>query len=71
MLYIILLQSDPYSAIGWGVYIMRGSRKFVRGGPTLTVFVDEGRYDPNTTKSGTSSGQPAKRHLNGVSLACR
>ena len=38
---------------------MRGSRKFVRGGPLLTTFffffffqLDEGRKDPNTTISG-------------------
>ena len=45
---------------------------------TLTTFffyflVDEGREDPNTTKSWQSSpailSPPAKRHLNGVSLA--
>ena len=34
---------------------MRGSKSFVRGGPTLTTFlyivVNEGREDPNTTLS--------------------
>ena len=49
---------------------------FVRGGPTLTFFLfvflfDEGREDPNTTISGAIIGPPAKRHLNGVLLACR
>ena len=47
---------------------MRGSGKFVRGegggGPTLTTFVfvliDEGRDDPNTTKSGPSSARQRK-----------
>ena len=37
---------------------------FVRGGPTLTTFFFILREDPNTTP-------PAKRHLNGVSLAYR
>ena len=48
---------------------------FVGGGLTLTFFCclyfDEGKEDPNTTICGPSSAQPAKRHLNGVSLACR
>ena len=41
--------------------LMRGSRKFIRGGPTLTTFFlclsfifDEGREDINTTISGPS-----------------
>ena len=33
-------------------------------------LVDEGRKDPNTSKSGSSSAPPAKRHINGVPLAC-
>ena len=46
---------------------MRGSRSFVRGGPTLTTFlcaflVEEGRDDQNTTKSGPSSA----RQLNAI-----
>ena len=47
---------------------------FVRGGPTLTTFfylVDEGRKDLNTTLNVQSLDPPAKRHLNGVLLACR
>ena len=42
---------------------------FVRGGPILTTFfvlfflVDEGREDPNTTKSGPFIGLLAKRHF--------
>ena len=41
---------------------MRGSRIFCMRGPTLAFFfcLDEGRKDPNSTKSGA---------LNGVSLA--
>ena len=34
------------------------------------LLVDEGRYDPNTSKNGPSSARQRKRHLNGVSLAC-
>ena len=49
---------------------MRGSRKFCQRGPTLTTFffsflrVDEGRDDPNTTKSGSSS----TRQRNGIKM---
>ena len=51
---------------------MRGSRKFVRETETTFFFlVDEGREDPNTTKSGPFIDPPAKRHANGVSLAGR
>ena len=34
-------------------------------------LVDEMRVNPHTTLSRPSIGPPAKRHLNGVSLACR
>ena len=52
---------------------MRWSRKFCRGGPTLTLFIegvkiwrvffffDEGSYDPN--KKWAIIGPPAKRYL--------
>ena len=41
---------------------------FVRGGPTLTFFlVDEGRKDPNTTKSGPSLA----RQQNAIKMAFR
>ena len=41
-------------------YVAHEKQSFVRGGPTLTTFfdiVDEGREDPNTTKSGPSSAR--------------
>ena len=44
---------------------------FVRGGPTLARFfflVEEGRADSGNQKWAII-GPPAKRHLNGVSLA--
>ena len=46
---------------------MRGSRKFIRGGPTLTHFFyfDEGRKDKNTTISGSSSAT----QRNAISMA--
>ena len=52
---------------------------FVRGGPTMTTFfsvVDVGGRlrgeEPNTTTCKRAIiGPLAKRHLNGVSLACR
>ena len=43
--------------------LMRGSRKFSQRGPNLTTFfflsflVDDGREDPNTTKSGPLSNR--------------
>ena len=39
--------------------VMRGSRKFCQGGPTLTTFflIDRGREDPNTDISGPSSAR--------------
>ena len=38
---------------------MRDPESFVRGGPTLTIFilVDEGREDPSSTISGPSSAR--------------
>ena len=49
--------------------------KFWRGGggskSDKMFLVDDGREDPNTTKSGAPIGPPARRHLNGVSLASR
>ena len=66
---------------------MRGSRKFCQkmsnfDNVFFRVFVcfvllwfvnlvDEEREDLNTTISVRSSGPPAKRHINGVSLECR
>ena len=52
---------------------MCGSRKFFRGGPTLTMLflVDEWREDPNSTISGPSLTCQWKHHLNVISLACR
>ena len=60
---------------------MRGSRKFCQEGPTLMFFffgffgffwggglVDEGREDLNKR---AIICPPAKRHLNGVLLACQ
>ena len=49
-----------------------GSRKFCQRGSKSDkgfFLVDEGRENPNTTKSGPSLDPPAKQHLNGVSLA--
>ena len=50
---------------------MRGSRNFVRGGPTLTFyffhFFDEGRNDSNNTISGPSTG----RQRNAIQMAFR
>ena len=58
---------------------MRGSRKFVRGGPTLTTFFFGGGGGGGG--GGVTSGEyhynwaiidpAAKHHLNGVFLACR
>ena len=40
---------------------MRGSRKFIRGGPNLIAFFyDEWRKDQNTTISGPSSAPQRK-----------
>ena len=57
---------------------MRGSKMFCQRGSNFDnvcfywcLFFDEGRLDPNSTKKITIIGPPAKRHLNGVSLACR
>ena len=52
---------------------MHGSRTFVRGGSTLTVFflIDDGREDPNTSISGPSlavSKTPFKWHFTGMPL---
>ena len=54
------------------------SESFVRGGPTLTIFivvvfilVDEGREDPSTTISGPSSARQRnaiKWHFAGVPM---
>ena len=42
---------------------MCGSRKFFRGGPTLTTFLaDEGKEDPNNT----TSGPPSARQQNAI-----
>ena len=55
---------------------MRGSRKFFQRGSKfdnvffVCFFVDEGKKDPNTTIIGVIIDLQAKRHLNGVSLAC-
>ena len=51
---------------------MRGSRKFVGGGPTLPSYcflllVDEGWEDPNTTISGPLSA----RKRNAIEMAFR
>ena len=53
---------------------MCGSRKFVRGGPTLTTFfflffflVDEAKEDPNTTLS----RPPLARHRNYIETVFR
>ena len=48
---------------------MRGSRKFVRGSPTLTHFFLIVIFLTDENISGAIIGLPAKRHLNGVSLA--
>ena len=55
---------------------MRGSKKFVRGGPTVHVFiyyflVDEGEGGSKYHYKRAIIGPPAKRHLNGAALACR
>ena len=55
---------------------MRGSRKFVRAGPTLTsVFcfylVDGVERASKCHLKWVIIGPPAQRHRNGVSLACR
>ena len=50
---------------------MQGSRKFCQRGSkfdNVFFFLDEGIEDPNITINGPSS---AKRHLNGISLACQ
>ena len=47
---------------------MRGSRKFRQRGPTLTFFFWWGERG---SKKRAIIGPPAKRHLNGVSLAGR
>ena len=45
---------------------------FVRGGLTLTRVFLEGMDDPSKCHYKPAIiGPPAKRHLNGVSLACR
>ena len=55
---------------------MRGSRNFCQSGSNfdnvffLFFLFDEERKDPNTTIS-RPFGPPAKRHLNGISLAGR
>ena len=65
-----------------GIYIigMRGSRKFCQRGSifdngfflSFFFFFLEGRDDPNKYHYKRALiGLPAKRHLNGVSLACR
>ena len=54
--------------------IMRGSRKFCQRGSNFddVFLVDEEREDPKYHyKRATIIDPPAKRHLNGVSLACR
>ena len=56
---------------------MRGSRKFCQRGSNfdkffLLFFYLEGRDDPGKYRYKEAIiGPPAKRHLNGVSLACR
>ena len=52
---------------------MHGSRKFCQRGPNLGAFfkVDEGIKDPKYLYKWAIIGLPAKRHLNGVSLAGR
>ena len=54
---------------------MRGSRTFLSEGVQLWRFLFFfswwGEGDPNTTIRRAIIGPPAKRHLNGVSLACR
>ena len=61
-----------YSRNPNSVHGMRGPRRFCQRGSNSDLFLlDERRNDPNTTISGTIIGLPAKRHLNGVSLACR
>ena len=58
----------------WCLFSCADPEIFVRGGPISTTFfflLEEGRKDQNTTISGPSYAPPAKRHLNGVSLACR
>ena len=60
-------------------HVMRGSRKFVRGGPTLITFIFSFSFffslmrgeDPKYHYWRANTGPPAKRHLNGVLLACR
>ena len=55
------------------VQLCADPESYVRGGPTLTLtffLVDEGWEDQNTTIGGPMI-PPAKRHLNGVSLAGR
>ena len=52
------------------------NRTFCQRGSNFDNFfffflVDEEREDPNTTIRRAIIGPPAKRHLNGVSLACR
>ena len=56
---------------------MHGSIKFCQRGSKFDIgffsfffsfLVDEGIEDPNITINGSSSANPAKRHLNGVSL---
>ena len=65
------------SCFGNGVdpYPCADPESYVREGPTLTtlfILVDEGREDQNTTIIMRAIvGLPAKRHLNGISLAGR
>ena len=51
-----------------------GPEGFVRGGQTLTIFIfldDEGDIESKYHYKWAVIGMPAKRHLNGASLACR
>ena len=51
---------------------MRGSRKFCQRGPYIDKLFLEGRDDPSKYNYNRAIiGPPAKRHLNGVSLARR
>ena len=49
--------------------LMHGSRTLCQRGSNKFFLVDEEREDPKNTKSGPSLKLPAKRHLNGLSLA--
>ena len=50
---------------------MRRSRKFCQRGPTLICFSWWGEGGSKYHYKRTIIGPPVKRHLNGVSLACR